>query len=248
MHQNERTITKVSQQHYTHMHAHTHIWSWHITLFLVGPVQADVTHNVQQLLAELYKFSTCETVQQTCSGLCWWHRMTAALCWLTPCRVRCHSSAFYSKDITKTDYLAEDWAFLITQSGLLVQIYPIIFAVISSEVTVCCDSPVNGLGLWWIVVITMTVGGCTAGDNSLSALPVREDLNKLIGRSWRLLCILSPEHYTNRNTNKIMCTLEVCLFNTWSSYYVLKFLLSQRWKASLQKIKYKHLENIQKIV
>lgn len=170
------------------------------------------------------------------------------LCWLTPCRVRCHSSAFYSKDITKTDYLAEDWAFLITQSGLLVQIYPIIFAVISSEVTVCCDSPVNGLGLWWIVVITMTVSGCTAGDNSLSALPVREDLNKLIGRSWRLLCILSPEHYTNRNTNKIMCTLEVCLFNTWSSYYVLKFLLPQRWKASLQKIKYKHLENIQKIV
>lgn len=77
---------------------HTHIWSWHI--FLVGPVQADVTHNVQQLLAELYKFSTCETAQQTCSGLCWWHRMTAALCWLTPCRVRCHSSAFYSKDIT----------------------------------------------------------------------------------------------------------------------------------------------------
>lgn len=169
----------MNQQHYTSTHTHTHT-SDPYTLHSVGPVQADVTHNVQQFLAELYKFSTCETVQQTCSGLCWWHRMTAALCWLTPCRVRCHSSAFYSKDITKTDYLAEDWAFLITQSGLLVQIYPIIFAVISSEVTVCCDLPVNGLGLWWIVVITMTLGGCTAGDNSLSALPVREDLNKLI--------------------------------------------------------------------
>lgn len=151
-------MTWFDTQHYSQLRAcdmfHSPCW---------GPVQVNVTHSFP---AELYK---CDTgAWQTCSGLCW----------LTLCRdteVRCHSSAFSSKDITETDYLAGDWAVLIIQSGCLVQIYPIISTVIQSEVTVCCDSPVKGLGLWWIVVITVTLGGSrTAGDNLLSALPVTE--------------------------------------------------------------------------
>ena len=154
-----------------------------------------MTHKVQWCPAELYKFGTCETAQQTCSGPGWWHTLTAALRWLTPCRdikVRCHSEAFYSKDITKTDYLARHWAFLIIQSGLLVQIDPVIFIVIWSEVTICCDSPVKGLGLWWIVVITVTLSSShTAGDSYLSAFPPTEDLKEVVGRSWDLQCVIS---------------------------------------------------------
>lgn len=73
------------------------------------------------------------TVRLKHPGLSRWHILSAAWCWLILFRdieVRCHSGAFHSTDITKTDYLVGDWAFLITRSACLFLIYPIIFTVI----------------------------------------------------------------------------------------------------------------------
>lgn len=56
-----------------------------------------------------------------------------------------------------------------------VQIYPLIFAVIQSEVPICCDSPVK----WIRPVMDSFNNSDPAGDNDLSAFPRAEDLSKV---------------------------------------------------------------------
>lgn len=84
-------------------------------------------------IVQLHQNNRGGTVRLKHPGLSRWHILSAAQCWLMLFRdieVRCHSGAFHSTDITKTDYLVGDWAFLITRSTCLFSIYPIIFTVI----------------------------------------------------------------------------------------------------------------------